>query len=324
MCNLPTRSGLLAIIIGVAVCGAGSARPAQGASDLDAFMAQVLARRDENWRKLQQYVLDERERAEVTGPAQTRLYGLDREYTWYIRDGAFVRSPVRFDGVTLSEAERREYERRWMERERQRDARRAARKPGSPEAPRTSEASPADVDALLKLTREPQFVSAAYFLRFRFEPGRYALVGREPYEGRTVLRIEYYPERLFADDESTGGGAPDRKDSDRTRKETDQEQRVEQQMNKVALITLWVEPESHQIVKYTFDNVGFDFLPGRSMVRIEEVRASMQMGEAFPGVWLPRAIDGRAAFTLANGTYAVRYDLAYLHYRQADVTVKVR
>ena len=56
-------------------------------------------------------MLDERERAEVIGPAQTRLYGLDREYTWYIRDGAFVRSPVRFDGVALSEAERRVYER---------------------------------------------------------------------------------------------------------------------------------------------------------------------------------------------------------------------
>ena len=56
-------------------------------------------------------MLDERERAEVAGPAQTRLYGLDREYTWYIRDGAFVRSPVRFDGVALSEGERRVYER---------------------------------------------------------------------------------------------------------------------------------------------------------------------------------------------------------------------
>ena len=33
-------------------------------------------------------------------------------------------------------------------------------------------------------------------------------------------------------------------------------------MNKVALVTLWVEPKAHQIVKYTFDNVGFDFLPG--------------------------------------------------------------
>ena len=108
------------------VCGGAPARSAQPTrtSDLDAFMAQVLARRDENWRKLQQYVLDERERAHVVGPAGARLYGLDREYTWYIRDGAFVRSPVRFDGVTLSEAERQAYKREWIERERQREERR--------------------------------------------------------------------------------------------------------------------------------------------------------------------------------------------------------
>jgi hypothetical protein len=174
------------------------------------------------------------------------------------------------------------------------------------------------VDALLKLTREPQFVSAAYFLRFKFEPGRYALVGREPFEGRTVLRIEYYPQRLFADDEPRRDAAAGRRADD------DTDERVERQMNKVALITLWIEPGTHQIVRYTFDNVGFDFLPGRSMVRIDAVRASMQMGEPFPGVWLPRSIDGHAAFTLANGTYAVKYELAYLNYRQADVKVKLR
>lgn len=318
----PSRfSRLLAVTICAALWGGvtgRAGRPGSGASDLDAFMAQVLARRDENWSKLQQYVLDERERAEVIGPAHTRLYGLDREYTWYIRDGAFVRSPVRFDGVTLSETERQEYERRWIERERQREARRPARDPGATAPSQGTEPSDTDVDALLKLTREPQFVSSAYFLRFKFEPGRYALVGREPFEGRTVLRIEYYPQRLFADDES----APDAGRSDR--KEQDEEARVERQMNKVALVTLWVEPGSHQIVKYTFENVGFDFLPGRSVVRVEDVRASMQMGEPFPGVWLPRAIDGHAAFTLANGTYAIKYDLAYLNYRQADVKVKLR
>ncbi len=75
-------------------------------------MARVLARRDDNWRKLQQYVLDEQERAELLGPGHLRLYGLARDYTWYIRDGVFVRSPVKFDGVTLGEEERRKYRER--------------------------------------------------------------------------------------------------------------------------------------------------------------------------------------------------------------------
>jgi hypothetical protein len=38
-------------------------------------MAQVLARRDDNWRKLQQYVLDERETADFLGPGRVRLFG---------------------------------------------------------------------------------------------------------------------------------------------------------------------------------------------------------------------------------------------------------
>jgi hypothetical protein len=32
-------------------------------------------------------------------------------------------------------------------------------------------------------------------------------------------------------------------------------------MNKVSRVTIWVEPEQKQIVKYTFENVSLDFLP---------------------------------------------------------------
>src|SRR5215203_3566942 len=127
MRNSPATLRLLLVTICTALTGGVTGHAAQQpsrASDLDAFMEKVLARRDENWSKLQQYVLDERERAQVVGPAGARLYGLEREYTWYIRDGAFVRSPVRFDGVTLSEAKRQKYEREWIERERQREDRR--------------------------------------------------------------------------------------------------------------------------------------------------------------------------------------------------------
>ena len=46
-------------------------------------------------------------------------------------------------------------------------------------------------------TRQPEFVSSAYFLRFKFDAGRYALVGREQLEGQDVLRVEYYPTKLF-------------------------------------------------------------------------------------------------------------------------------
>src|SRR5690349_19363978 len=76
--------------------------PSAAQSDLDAFMEKVLARRDDNWKKLQQYVLEEKEAFDLTGPGRFPLWGMRREYTWFIRDGIFVRSPVSANGVKLS------------------------------------------------------------------------------------------------------------------------------------------------------------------------------------------------------------------------------
>jgi hypothetical protein len=296
--------------------------PSTAASELDAFMAEVLARRDENWRKLQQYVLDERERALLLGPGGLRLFGLARDYTWYIRDGVFVRSPLRFDGVAVSDEERQKYEREWLAREAERARKRDEARAKKGEAPEA--AAPAlgegDADALARLTREPQFVSMAYFLRFKFEPGHYAFAGREDYEGHPVYRIEYYPSRLFAGDEPED--EPD--DEHRGDGKSEGDDRIERAMNKVALVTLWVEPGAKQILRYTFTNVGMDFLPGRSLVRVDDLQASMRMVQAFPGVWLPKGIDGEGRITLASGSYSVQYRTAYEDYREATVKARIR
>jgi hypothetical protein len=334
-------------------------------------MARVLARRDENWKKLQQYVLDERETVEVLAPGRVRIYGHEREYTWFVRQGYFVRSPLRVNGVAIDEDERRAYEARWIARERAREARAAAAArtsaappaageptaptppapaapppaatPASPPAssprtasPATAPSSPAtpasaavptpdapppdDVGDVLRQALEPRFVSAAYFLKFEFEPGRYVFAGRETIDGHEVLRIEYYPARLFhdSDDGQASGSARQRGQDEEI------EERLERQMNKVALVTLWVEPQAHQIVRYTFENVGFDFLPGRWLVRVDAVEARMEMHEPFPGIWLPRGIDAHVALVFAAGTYDVRFTVAYFDYRQPDVKVQVR
>ena len=94
-------------------------------------------------------------------------------------------------------------------------------------------------------------------------------------------------------------------------------------MNKVALVTLWVEPNAHQIVKYTFANVGFDFLPAQWLVHINDAKATMTMGQPFPDVWLPNGVDMTIAMTLAVGQYDFHYGLDYYDYRQPDVTTKV-
>jgi hypothetical protein len=99
---------------------------------------------------------------------------------------------------------------------------------------------------------------------------------------------------------------------------------MQKMLNKVALVTIWVEPASHQIVKYTFDNIGFEFLPGQWLARVTDLRASMTMSQPFPNVWLPKGLDMFAAAMLAIGPFDVRYLCEYHDYKLADVKTKVR
>jgi len=314
------RIALLVLALGLPLIG-----PVQAAqsTDLDRLMERVLTRRDENWKKLQQYVLEEKETFDLTGPGGARLFGYRRDLTWFMREGVFVRSPLRVNGVTISEDERRKAEATWIRRERRRDERRRQRtqqnldpstSSGSPRAESRGEnpenlENPADAFASI----EPGFVSYAYFLRFKFEPGHYGLVGRETLDGRSVLRIEYYPSELFHE----GRARPNRKVRDR-------DEEVEEKMNKVSLITLWVDREAAQILQYTFDDIDMDFLPGRAIARVDDVKATMRMGQPFPGIWLPKDIEMRFRMALASGAFDARYAVQYHDYRQADVTYKVR
>ena len=84
-----------------------AANPRPSSNDLDAFMAKVLEKRNENWRTLHDYILSERETFEILGPADIPLHGLKREFQWFIKDGYLVRSPVKANGVTLSASDRK-------------------------------------------------------------------------------------------------------------------------------------------------------------------------------------------------------------------------
>ncbi len=321
-------SPILSIALGLA---ATSPVGVAAQNDLDAFMRQVVAKRDDNWKKLQQYILDEREQMDLRGPGRLPLWGERREYTWYIRDGFFVRSPLKFNGVTIGEAERRKFEADYLTQAQKRDKRfqgghvaldasgGISIQAGDP-ADTSEQAAPddvRDVGGLIRQTREPQFISSAYFLRFKFEEGKYALVGRETIDGHEVLRIEYFPARMF--------GGTDRRRNRKESSAADQARDAEFQrlMNKVALVTLWVEPNAHQIVKYTFDNVGFDFLPTQWLVHISDAKATMTVGQPFPDVWLPTSLEINLAMTIAVGQLDLRYALEYHDYRVPNVTSKV-
>ena len=468
-----------AVVTGVLAVGAGSAR-AQDADDneLDRFMERVLQQRERNAAARLEYVLDEQSRFRVTGPGGVALWGFRGEYTWYARDGVFVRSPVRIDGVAIDETRRREYEADWLQRERRRSERRRDERRSPPRASRRSTrdnvqmaverlwGAPVDGDLLDAITEqartwaddhaaivaaadrilealggvaavgfdraverarggfamletgrllpdevaamlgdvvagiapaapaatedefarflelfdlavrfelpiaaavmtaadlhadpvvgetraaalaerrralvalaetrgagqessasapepawggiEPRFMSDAYFLDFEFEPGNYYLVGRETLDGHAVLRIEYYPEQMFTEDRDDADGDPDRGDDGRDEAAA---------MDKTSLVTLWVDPEQHQIVRYTFDNLGFDFLPGRWLFRLDDLTASMTMRQPFPGVWLPSRIDMRATLSLAMGTYEATATRTYTGYREAETGGRVR
>jgi len=315
-----TRAALAAVLLAGSSLLAAPAPAPQ--TDLDALMQRVLAHRDENWKKLQQYVLDEQDRIDVRGPSQTPIWGERRDFTWFIREGYFVKSPLKVNGVTVSEDERQKFEADFLKRAKARDKRAQRGAGAAAEHAEPDPEPPKDLDAFLHQSRQPGFIESAYFLRFKFEQGKYALVGREKFDNHDVLRVEYYPARLFSHEndkqqqKKTEEKPPSRGD--------DLDAAIERMMNKVSLVTLWIDPSANQIVKYTFDNVSLDFLPAAWLVRVSDLKASMTMSQAFPDVWLPKDIDMYFAAMLAVGSFDARYHLDYHDYRQATTSGRIK
>jgi hypothetical protein len=346
------RTGWLVAACALVFTFIGSSAGAQE-TDLDALMARVLERRNQTWKALHDYVLDERERFALVGPSGVRLFGGDRQYTWYVRDGILVRSPVKANGVAVPEGDRREYEARWLADEQSR-AERAKKKaddessrkgvtaggsgagapatehgdvpPRAEDVPSPAATSGADAPAeVVAKGLEPRFVSEANFLRFRFERGRYLLVGRETLEGRPVLKVEYYPKKLFADDKARDRPPPkDDPDPARRDKGKAMQEEFERKFNKVSMVTLWIDPVESQIVRYDFENLGLDFFPGQWLVRVGDTSASMTMGRYFDGVWLPKAIVMRGDLQVAIGSFDIDYRREFLEYRKAETSARIR
>src|SRR5688572_8155982 len=269
-----TRTLLLAVCLATVAVVYPSAQ-----TDLDTLMSQVLERRDENWKKLQQYKLNERETLQITALAVFRLFGYDREYMWFPREGFFVRSPLKADGVTIAEDKRREEEDRWLRRSQNREQALAERKErgARDSGDASSNQLPGDVvltgaveDVILQ-SFEPGFIRSANFMRFKFDQGQYALAGREQMLNREVLKIEYYPTKLF-DEDKERRTEPRTRDQEREKKQEDD---FDASMNKVSLVTLWVDPAERQILRYEFRIMDMDFLPGSAIVRINGDRKSV-------------------------------------------------
>ncbi len=257
-------------------------------SDLDALMLRVLERRDEKLEETAAIYARRARKLQITALAVIRLFGFEREYH-LVSPRGFLR-PKSSQGRRRrdSEEKRRDAEDRWLRRSQNREERRARQ---------AGEQSGQDgrVGDIIRQSFEPAFIESANFLKFKFDQGRYALVGRERMVERDVLRVEYYPKLLFND-------TP---------------------MSKVSLVTLWVDPAEHQILRYEFRNIDMDFLPAQWLVRVDGFRAAMQMSEPFPNVWLPASIDARFRMRLATGPLEGRYDVAYTNYRLPEASGRI-
>jgi hypothetical protein len=313
-------------------------------TDLDRFMAQALQRRDVDRQTLGDYVLDEVEVFDVIGPGRVPLARMRREYTWFVQDGIHVRSPLKVDGVPVPESDRRAYEQHWIQSEQHRREYRTKR-----DQRRTAEGKGPATG--VPPVNEPRFISESYFMDFRFEPGNYYLAGKETFDGHEVLKVDYLPTKLFDDQRSElDKEAKSTKDTtetqdakeiadakekpksaaqqERERKQKAREQKLDEQINykmdKTSQVTLWVDPATHQIVKYTFDNVWMDFLPAGWLVKVDDIKAQMEMGQPFAGVWLPKNINIHAGLTAAIGSLEFQYQREFSNYRKADVTSKIR
>ena len=240
-------------------------------------MEKVLEQREISWDELYDYVFIETMKLDFVGMEIAAIESFEHEYTWFVRDGYLVRSPYRMNGVGVSAEEKAEYESEWL----------------------------SDMQEGERSTR----IERDSFFDFEFEPGNYFFAGREIFEGREVVRIEYYPTHLFSDEDD---------------EENNEDDEFDRAFDKTSLITMLIVPEEHQIVKVTFDNLGLDFLPGSWLVQVEELKASMIMDMPIEGVWLPRLIQASGRISTASGALSLDFSREFSDYKQTEVGAKVK
>ena len=82
------------------------------------------------------------------------IWGERRDYTWYMRDSLFVRSPLRVNGASVGEEDRRRAEQQFIRRELERERRRRARQADPAATPAANPASAAANDSVKDATAD--------------------------------------------------------------------------------------------------------------------------------------------------------------------------
>ena len=145
---------------------------------------------------------------------------------------------------------------------------------------------------------EPEFITESSYFMFGFEPGSYYVAGRETVAGHEVVRIEHYPTSFVGEEV---------------------DERISRGFSKTSLVTFWVDPEVHQVVKYTLDNPGLDFLRFRWLARVDGLEASVDMAP-IRDLWLPVQMTISARVTTALGMFGAT---PFFDYRQAETGARL-
>ena len=235
----------------------------------------------------------------MRGPGGAQIWGERREYTWFIRDGFFIRSPLKFNGVEIGDGDRRKFEADYLKRQQEREQRRQrAAAAGQPppsdttiaitnngivverEDDQAAQDEPLNVDGLLKQTRQPEFISSASHASVPVRGGQ-ATRSSDARRSKAATCCASSTTRRIC-----SAGPDRRRRSRKARSERDKayDAAYRRMMNKVALVTLWVEPKAHQIVKYTVRQRRRSISSRRSgCVHVDDVRATMTMSAAVSG-----------------------------------------
>jgi hypothetical protein len=57
---------------------------------------------------------------------------------------------------------------------------------------------------------------------------------------------------------------------------------------------------------------------------MDDIHASMTMGQPFAGVWLPRNINVHAGLSLASGPFEATYNRQFENYKLGEVKSRIR
>lgn len=158
-----------------------------------------------------------------------------------------------------------------------------------------------------KRRKEEGSTDREQFFGFDFEPGNYFYAGRTTIDGRELAIVEYYPDIKIT------GEPPE-----------DEDDEYDDMVEKSMMVTLYIYPEDHQVVRMTLHNTGFDFLPGRWLVRVTGIEATMKMEKPLGDAWMPVDIFGQATMTMASGDISVSFRKQFYDYRRAKVKVRFR